>query len=97
MAGAFSQPPRHRSLWVMAGDSHSVAVKTLKLVSAKERQRRVWLAAVLVGFQPSHIGHVVVSEMCGNYMEDCPASKLWQSGPRPARPHVCSKLKRSRA
>lgn len=70
--------------------------QTLKLVRAKEIQRRVWLVVVLVGFQPSHIGHVVVSEMCGNYMEDCPESKLWQSGPHPARPHVYAKLKKNR-
>lgn len=48
--------------WVLSG------CQTLRLVCSKQRLRRVWLAAVLMGFQASHIGHVVVSEMCRNYM-----------------------------
>lgn len=60
----------HCSLWIMAGDRHWVAVKTLKLVCTKQRLEEC-LAAIAdarLGFQASHIGHVVVSEMCRNYM-----------------------------
>lgn len=71
------------------------ACQTLELVYSKEKLRRVWLALVLVGFLTSHIGHVVVCEMCRNYIEDCPKSKPAAEQTTPSSPTCLRQQKKS--
>lgn len=77
--------------WALSG------CQALKLVCTKQRLRRVWLwQQSSLGLQASHIGHVVVREMCRNYMWLWPESKLRQRWPHPTRPHVCTKPKKKK-
>lgn len=69
--------------------------QTFKLVCTQLTEWHMpdWSQSSL-GLQASRIGHVVVWEMCRNYMWFWPESKLRQRWPHPTRPHVCTKLKK---